>query len=308
MKVKSYIMDMISLASKVFMKWANAVAVAVLMAAMTLVFSGCSASSSYGHIDHVLMETPAAPNIHGAGGYQESGTSVWKATANVAYNRPEKELVRESYNELEVCKSDRNCMSAEERKENGKVDVTYKTHFSIVDATIENSHKINNFLWNWGLGLNQGAYGFLALGFNTKYFEAGGSYGVWLQKRDFRYVGTRYTTSYWYYNDSYSYHEDWFSGRSRVDLLWTYGGYASAYLGPVSLNYSISVYHPSAEYEEEDLDRLQANFELPLVLTEYITLGYRLNEKLELHAGAINVFGDYPGWHWSGTAGLSLYL
>lgn len=132
-----------------------------------------------------------------------------------------------------------------------------------------------------------------------------------------------YERNYWSYNGSVSYSKDLFDGRSEADLLWTYGGYASVYFGPVSLNYSISVYYPSAEYEEGDESYLNtdfewngnydeshllANFELPLVLTEYITLGYRLNEKLELHAGAINIFGDYPGWHWSGTAGFSLYL
>lgn len=278
------------------------------MAALVAVFSGCSISSSYGHVDHVLMETPAAPNIHGANGYQESGTSVWKATANVAYNNQEKELVREMPNSMEYCDNLSNCMSVEERKKHEMVDVSYRTHFSIMDATIENSHKIGDFLWNWGVGLNQGVYGFLALGFNTKHLEAGASYSIWMQKRDFRYAGTRYSCSYWSYNGSYSYDTDSFSGRSRYDLLWTYGGYASAYWGPVSLNYSLSVYQPSANYDSDDEYHLQANFELPLVLTEYITLGYRINEKLEVHGGAINIFGDFPGWHWSGTAGFSLYM
>ena len=53
---------------------------------------------------------------------------------------------------------------------------------------------------------------------------------------------------------------------------------------------------------------MQADFEFPLVMTEYIVLGYKLNENMELRLGAANTFGEFPGWHWSATGGVSYYL
>ena len=85
-----------------------------------------------------------------------------------------------------------------------------------------------------------------------------------------------------------------------------YGGFASAYYGPLSLSFSFSVYRPDPAYSKSN-DNLQAKFAFPRVMTEYIVAGYRLNDSWEFRVGAANTFGEFPGWHWSVTGGVSYY-
>ena len=53
------------------------------------------------------------------------------------------------------------------------------------------------------------------------------------------------------------------------------------------------------------MSEINADFELPWVITEYLTAGYKFNEEWELRIGAVNVFGDFEGWHWSMISGIS---
>ena len=91
--------------------------------------------------------------------------------------------------------------------------------------------------------------------------------------------------------------------------VFTFGGYASAYYGPIFFTYSVIAYKPTFEDEnlwsKEDDDVV---LYLPYVITNYYSLGYRLDEHWEVSIGAANVFGSFAGYHWSGHAGISFYM
>jgi hypothetical protein len=93
----------------------------------------------------------------------------------------------------------------------------------------------------------------------------------------------------------------------------TYGGYASTYYGPYSLNFSVNIYRPDPSYPGDDDDNVSrssgtiSEFDFPLVVTGYLTAGYRINENWEVRLGASNIVGELPGWHWGATGGISYY-
>jgi len=280
--------------------------------ASLFILSGCSITGNYEHVEAITMDAAAAPEVRGASGYQKPNTRSSRFSANVYSGISDKESIQGIRNKLGDCSKISGCEGFNEAKINVKedVDATYKTTIPYFSASAEMLKKNDLTLWSLGLSINDGLYGFGSFGFNTTYFEIGATLGFWFNYRDFNYSGTSYYCSESIF-DSEDIHRTNIGGSSNSSFVFTYGGYVSAYYEQFSLNYSLNVYRPRPNYansfSSNENTELQADFDLPIVLTEYITAGYRIGQNWEIRLGAVNTFGEFPGWHWNLTAGLSYY-
>ena len=269
-------------------------------------FSGCSISGSYGHVETFEMEALAAPELRGAGGFREPNTSATRFSANVHMGNPEKERLSGIVNKKGNCSDLADCEEYRDIKVNENVDATYRMGFSILTVSLDYVYKHNLLMLGAGASINKGVFGNAFMGLNTKYFEVGASAGLWIHRRDFTYSGTDYYCVHYFLGGD-ELEEGTFESSTNIGLAATYGGFASAYYGPFSLNFSFNVYRPDPSYPNQSNDNLQADFLFPRVMTEYIVAGYRLNDSWEFRLGAANTFGEFPGWHWSVTGGVSYY-
>lgn len=263
----------------------------------------------YRHVEMVEIEVPPAPEIRGADGYQKPNTKNWRLAASVQVGSEEDAKISGLKNKPKSCRETAHCESSSGVQIQEDVDATYRTTGPIFNADFEFLRKYDLLLWSWGVGWQQGPFGKLSFGVNTRWFEFGGFFGLWTFYRDAAYGGGEYRCVR-YYTDTPSgpYHlekDDFDSHSTSLGIALLYGGYASVYWKSFSLTYSANFYRPNMNYstwtsEEENY----ADFELPIVITEYIMLGYRLTDHVTLRAGASNVFGDFKGWHWAFKGGV----
>lgn len=275
--------------------------------------SGCSLSQGYGHVEKFEMEAPAAPELRGVGNYQDSRTFKIRASGNVHLGKSEKEKISGIKNNMDNCGAITSCQKFRKDEVQEKVDATYKIIYPIATANLDFLAKRDVFLWGGSVGFDKGMSANLILGVNTKHFEAGLAIGAWVYNRDFTYSGTEYSCSKLLIWEDF-YQTD-MEDSSSMGLAITYGGFASIYSGPVSLNFSFSMYRPDPSFPTNSDASLFAkkgntiaNFDMPLVMTEYISVGYRITPKWEARVGVANTFGEFPDWHWSATGGISYYL
>lgn len=272
---------------------------------------GCTINGSYGHVEKLTEGISPAPDVHGANGYQKPGAEQVRASINIHIGSEDKAKVSGIRNEFENCGKIGSCTIPSDMQVNEDVDVSYKLNYNLINTSIEYLNKKNILLWSLGLAVNNGIYTFGTIGINTPYFEFGALAGLWLYLHDQDYSGTSYDCTKYLFRDEYSLDKDPFSVEKEKKLAAavTYGGYASAFYGPVFLAYSLNMYFPQHGLDKDDKDnKMQADFSLPLVMTEYVTVGYHINKNWELHAGVSNTFGDFDDWHWAGTGGVSFYF
>lgn len=259
------------------------------------------------------MEAPTAPELRGVGNYQDSRTFKIRASANAHLGKSEKEKISGIKNSMDNCSGITSCREFRKDEVQEKVDATYKITYPIVTANLDFLAKRDVFLWGGSVGLDKGMSANLILGVNTKHFEAGLAVGAWIYNRDFHYAGTEYSCSQFLIWEDFS--QFYFEDSSSTGMAITYGGFASVYSGPVSINFSFSMYRPDPSFPTTSDGALFAkegntiaNFDMPFVMTEYISVGYRITPKWEARVGVANTFGEFPGWHWSATGGISYYL
>ena len=272
---------------------------------------GCGYTSHYAHVEKFEMETPAAPEIRGAGNYKEPNTANVRLSANVHAGPQDKEQLHGLRNSMDGCGDLTRCRGYKPEEVKEKVDGTYKIMYPYVEASLDYISKKDLFLWGFTFALDKGLYSSLILGINTKYFEVGGSLGMWMYFRKFNYSGTTYDCDTFLSSDRLDKYP--FESSNGMGTVITYGGYASTYYGPYSLNFSVNIYRPDPSYPGDDDDNVSrssgtiSEFDFPLVVTGYLTAGYRINENWEVRLGASNIVGELPGWHWGATGGISYY-
>ena len=273
-----------------------------------LLFAGCSGVSKMAHIDEFNMEVLATPEVRGVGKNLSSDTSVIRMALNVHVGAQEKEELSGIVNKRSTCNF--KCDGAEDVELKEDVDAEYSLGYPIVSGSFDYFVKSGLAIAGFGLGVDHGGYVDALLGINTKYFEIGVTGGFWVYPRYFAYHGqVLYCEYHWLDDDEFSMNA--YHSSSDMGYSWFFGGFASAFIGPVTLYFSTSVYTPDPNYEgagDDGMDSFHADFDFPMVITEYISVGYRFLENWEVRLGTANLFGDFPGWHWSFNGGVSYYL
>lgn len=271
-------------------------------------FVGCSGVNKVAHIDEFNMEVLATPEVRGVGKSLSSDTSVVRMALNVHVGAQEKEELSGIVNKRSSCKF--RCDDAEDFELKEDVDAEYSLGYPIVSGSLDYFVKTGLAIIGFGFGIDHGGYIDGLLGVNAKYFEIGITGGFWVYPRYFAYHGQELYCEYdWPGHDTFS--ANAFHASSDMGYSWFFGGFASVFIGPITLYFSTSVYTPDPNYEDVDdegTDNLHADFEFPMVITEYISVGYRFLENWEIRLGTANLFGEFPGWHWSFNGGVSYYL
>lgn len=302
--------------------WTFALLVALAM------LCGCSTSSTYTRINAFELEVPSAPDMHGVNGYMNPGESNWRISGDVNIHK-EEGLHRGGYGVNSTsCKlgsCDRIHLPQEKVHDNFvrknmdyfSGDIEYLTKSgSSRDAIDQNA----GGMFSFGIAYRQGALIHAGFGINTRYFEVGATLGLWGQYRHLTYRATKYScyrdvfpANFYAYQDDEDkeiYEEHYTDYDDATTIVGTYGGYLSAYYGPMFLTFSASIYTPVMTLTTSDSYYGFRNMEedMPKVITEYFTFGYRISKMVEVHAGASNMLGEFEGWHWGATGGVSLYL
>ena len=270
-------------------------------------FAGCSIDASKAHIESLVVETPMAPEVRGASRYQTPNTYQVRGFVQMGMGKTQNEKLHGIKNPIEDCKIGV-CEIPENLKEYEKVDASYKIIFSNLMASLDWIEKKDLLLWGVGTALDRGLYVNAFVGINTRHFEVGAFTGVWFYANRLEYGGHELICQRNYWEGEYGLTTARVSEKENglYDAM-TYGGFASIYYGRFSLGYSVNVYKHSVDqlFDEKDV---VANFELPWIVTEYITAGVFITPKVEMRVGAVNVFGEFDGWHWGGTSGISYYF
>lgn len=282
----------------------------ILFSALILpLLSGCTITGSYGHVEAFDMEVAAAHELRGASGYLEPHKSTMRLSANVRPGSDKKKRLSGIINEVGNCKDIVNCKGFNRVSINENVYGVYTINFPVVTGSFDYIRKMDNMLWGINAGIDNGGDGNFLFGFNSEHFEIGLALGIWIHFRDFKYSGKEYNCVKYAWSSKEELVAGSFTRNSDLELHFTYGGFASAYIDPVSISYSINIYRPHPSYGEDwDGDKLNANFDYPLVVTQYITLGIRINEYIELRLGAVNMFGGFSGSYWAFNGGIGFYI
>ena len=277
----------------------------VLFVFALLFLNGCAVSSTYRHVEEYEMDVSPAPELRGAGAYLKADTSSLRLSAHINIGPSGKDKRSGIKNDVRGCSGLVNCDGFDSVYVDQYVVAEYEMVYPYVTASLDYVHKWDLFLMGFGLGVDKGGFLDVLLGINTKYFEMGAVAGLWVVARSFKYSGTEYECMRAFlFDDELTYGP--FSNSNGTGFTFFYGGYAAVFVGAFSLNVSFDVYRPDPAFSEND--DIIADFDFPLVLTGYATVGYRINKNWEARLGAVNFTSKFPDKHISVNGGVSYYL
>lgn len=300
---------------------------------VSIFLSGCVTDGPRrGYLTSGIMEIKPAPEVAGASQKMESNSTKYMFSAGGSFGKNEKAYAGKIANSLDSAKSCTKCNgpSKEEiSKQYKNADLTYALQSNSFYVTFEMLIKQELFTYGFKLGVDNAAYIAAVWGINTENFEVGATLawgstsGEKRQRGDVVDCERGYSCGkyglecegYWKDYEKESFDE---KVKSVYSTILAPGIYASVYYKGFSLNYTGSLYYPDNVFNgnHESFDTADGpeyslkmkDESLPVVLTNRFNVGIPLTEKIRLRAGATQVFGDFEGWHWSGTAGLDLML
>lgn len=274
-----------------------------------VLFSGCTITGSYGQVEAFDMTVSPAHELRGASSYLEPHKNTMRLSGNIHAGRKKEGNISGLTNKVGDCKDIVNCPGFYRYSIRENVDGVYMVDFPLFSASFDFIKKFEDVILGVNAGYDNGFDGNFVLGYNTEYFEIGAALGLWLLFRDFHYSGTEYNCIKYLRTSEEELKQSSFERSSDKEILFTYGGFASVYFGLASLNYSINIYRPNPSYSEDsDGDKMNANFDFPLVVTQYITLGLRVHERIDIRLGTVNIFGGFSKSHWAFNGGIGFYI
>ncbi len=254
----------------------------LVLALSAFAFMGCDGYHT--RIHSLNMTIAEAPEVHGANTSQSAHSASWRFTGKVNSNSRE-----------DVTKTVKGTSYASDNTK-----VTYKLGGTDFSAKADFLYKLDGFTFGTGAGFKDGLYHHFTLGANLQYFEFGFFFGFFHQYNNVKYVGSKCQYIYHLFTET---EEDCQSFSDDRDIITTspfMGSYAGIMIDNFFINYSVGVYKPSVDIEKSSLD-------LAIITTQYITIGYRINRRIELSLGAVINYMDIPHWNYGFTGGLSFY-
>lgn len=251
----------------------------ITLAFIYLTVTGCT--GDYTKIHSLDMTVSEAPEVHGANTSLAPHSAAWRFTGKVNYN-PNEEI----YDTLKT--------------KGERTDVTYKMGGTDFSGKIDFLYKLDGFIFGTGLGYKDGFYHHFTLGTNLKHFEFGIFFGLFHQYSDIDYQGSKCHYSLFLFNEKEEECESFTEDQSDFYTTYLLGAYAGLIFDDLFLNYSVSTYKPNILIEEHSPKLIK-------VVTQYITLGYRISKWFELSAGSSITYTTTPHWYYGWTGGISFY-
>lgn len=276
-------------------------------AAFTLFWAGCASTTTFSHIEEVSTEIPAAPDVHGANGNQIRPFSL-RGNANLHISKEDDIKISGIKNERKHCKVGR-CDSDTLLGSSDYATAYYKTSSLYGSGGFDGLVSAKPLLFGFGFQYNHGFYTHLSMGINTRHFELGALAGLWIMHRHQKYSGQEFICSYNPSLEKKTFTEDYFEESTNYTLTGSYGGYASLYNGPLFITYSLNIYKPTIDADDDDSDYLEGyDIDLPYVFTHHINVGYRFLHFLEYHIGMTFINGDFKSPDPEVNTGISVYM
>lgn len=248
--------------------WYSKLAICLSFALATLLVSGCSTTTD-GRIKF-KMETSESPAVMGIGRYQHYDKSTMRLHGSFKYGT-----------EVTI---EKNANYKDWVGNSGVVDGTF--HFSNFGLTggLEWFHKFDQAVIGFGFAFGNGFYHHVIYGFNSKDIEFGVFLGLLDQEASIEVVGSR---------------------KSSSILVDFFGGfYLNIFIGKnVFLSYCFSSYSPEIKVKDSKV----SNVDSPQIISNYVTLGYHINETFAMTAGVSASLADFESL-FSVFLGSSVYL
>lgn len=250
------------------------------LAFSSLFFMGCE--GGYTKIHTLDINVSEAPEVHGANTNQAPHSASWRLTGKV--NTSSKDEITDQVT-----------------SRGNSANVTYKLGGTDFSGKIDFLYKVDGFIFGSGLGFKDGIYHHFTLGTNLRNFEFGAFFGFYHQYDKIEYEASRCEYEYHLFSStdetcSSSFYESVY----RFNTAPFIGAYAGLIIDKFFINYSVSVYSPSVNIEENAPT-------LAAIATQYLTAGIRINKWIELSAGSTMTYMDTPHWHYGFTGGISFY-
>lgn len=256
--------------------------------ASALVSTGCVTTQ----IHKFRMTVSEAPEVHGANTNQKQNSGTWRFTGKVNYNYEAKEIISEDIHRP---------MDFDEMFDGDKLkfdDAAYKMGGLDFTAKVDYLRKTEYFVYGLGAGYKDGFFNHLLFGWNFSHFEFGGFAGLYTQFNEVEYEGVVID------DDEDGTTQKIHEKDNHTGTSFFAGAYAGLYLEKLFFNYSVSTYLPPTI---TIANKLELN--VPRITSHYFTVGYRINQWVEITAGGIFTDIDTDGGANGGyTAGVSLYL
>ena len=257
--------------------------------AFALVSTGCVTTQ----LHKFRMTVSEAPEVHGANTNQKQNSSTWRFTGKVNYNYEKKVNISEdihrpmNFDEM----FDENILEFD--------DAAYKMGGLDFAAKVDYLRKSNYFVYGLGVGYKDGFFNHLLFGWNFSHFEFGAFAGLYTQFNEMEYEGVVVD------DDEDDAGQTIRDHSSHTGNSFFAGAYAGFYLEKLFFNYSISTYFPPSITIENRLE-----LSVPRITSHYFTVGYRINDWVEISAGGIFTIIDVSDWgdNFGYTGGVNLYL
>lgn len=229
-------------------------AICLSVAFVTLLVSGCSTTTD-GRIKF-KMETSESPAVMGIGRYQHYDKSTMRLHGSFKYGTEGTIEKNANYKDW--------------LGNSGVVEGTF--HFSNFGLTggLEWFHKFDKAVIGFGFAFGNGFYHHVTYGFNSKDIEFGVFLGLLDQEASIEVVGSR---------------------KSSSVLVDFFGGfYLNIFIGKnVFLSYCFSSYSPEIKVKDSKV----SNVDSPQIISNYVTLGYHINETFAVTMGAVATIADF---------------
>ena len=252
--------------------------VLLLLAIVSMLVSGCSST----RVRSFQVDASEAPEVYGIGRYQQPKTSTMRLYGSFKIDPREDVPVSGDYKAWSSWSLDSIVQDLNSHSSRG----IYRLGGNEFTGGFEWFHKSNVALIGVGVSFNDGIYHHITYGFNTEHFEIGGFFGLFHQFLEVYGSGSTNDKSF---NEA--------KMQLNTNLIW--GFYTGVFLGDLFLNYNLSAYRPSF-----DIDG--TNVRSSIVTSNYITLGYNINEHWAVTAGAIGT-DVQSNWHWAASLGVNFY-
>jgi len=290
----------------------NKVFLILCMVSMGVLLNGCVLGHSRGILVQGTEQVRAAPEVRGANKEIQPRSNFMSVRGGMRLGKTETVRAGSLENDLSDIVSCEDCEGPISNYRYAKL--FYEIAATGPYATFEYLHKFKVFTIGVSAGYDNGAYVSPVIGANFKNFEFGATLAM--ETVTTKYKKTAYAVIEepdcygWLCEDSAD------PGDSEIDvetkdsyLSYAPGIYFAFFIDRFSISYSGSMFQPNNFFDDvkTDEDHLVTKLkddEMPTVLTNHISVGYNITDEFVVRLGLTNVYGEFPGWHWSGSGGV----
>ena len=248
------------------------------LGAASLALSACSVA----HVSNVEFNASESPEVRGPSTYVKPNENISRVSVSLIA-ADEDQVKMPVHSTVLDEKLSHNLKDGKAAVSNSTLK-PYEGNNAFIDIGGYSAAVSADFIMKWdpiifqiGIAAYDGAFYYASIGANHKYYEYGLFLGEFHQFTKVSYYG------YWCSVDGCTEEdkEDTFD-ESELRMLSDVflGIYAGAHFWRFSLNYTLSTYTPS-------LDVPSLDYKMPAVVSNYLSLGFRITDELSIRGGAV---------------------